>query len=96
MTDRESEPRCHAPRNQDIRFEPRLCRNCGLTKAVTEFHLNKSKLGGRDSQCRQCVTARKKEKRRRKHEQENIDLNITFNCSAKFTAAMDGVLGLIL
>lgn len=95
MTDKESEPRCHTHEAWDIKPKSRICRACGTTKALAEFHLNRSKPGGRDSQCRRCVVERKKEKRRRQHERESIALKIAFNRSDKFWASMDGILRLI-
>lgn len=88
-------PRCQAHEVWDIKPESRICRACGTTKALTEFHLNRSKPDGRDTQCRQCVVERKKEKRRRQHERESITLKITFSHSDKFWAPMDGILSLI-
>lgn len=87
--------RCQPAIAGDIKAIEKTCRCCGYSKSLDEFHLNKSKNDGRDTQCKRCVNDRKKNKRRRKLERENIELNITFVESKKFSTAMDGVLELI-
>jgi hypothetical protein len=95
VTDKVSEPRCQAHGGWDINSGAQLCRTCGETKPQTEFHLNRSKARGRDTQCRHCVNERKKKKRRRGREREDIRLNLVLARSKKFRAAMDGILNLI-
>lgn len=87
--------KCQPATVGDIKAIEKTCHCCGCSKSVAEFHLNKSKLGGTDTQCKQCVNDRKKNKRRRQREREDIELNITFVRSKNFSTAMNGILELI-
>lgn len=87
--------RCQPTAIGDIKAIEKACRSCGYRKPLDEYHLNKSKNDGHDTQCKRCVNDRKKNKRRLKRDREDIDLNITFTRSQSFSAAMDGILELI-
>lgn len=95
MTDKGVEPRCQEHHDRDIGLGSRLCQTCGELKPTSEFHQNASKALGRDTQCRHCVIERKKERRRKQRERQDIRLNIHFSRSSKFETAMEGILSLI-
>lgn len=86
---------CQPGNAGDIKAIEKVCHCCGRRKPLTDFHLNKSKQDGRDTQCKQCVNDRKKAKRLRKRERESIELDITMVRSEDFYMAMDGLLELI-
>jgi hypothetical protein len=43
--------------SRDLMMDKQICRKCGLSKPVTQFHFNKSKSHGRSSVCRVCLNA---------------------------------------
>lgn len=48
----------------------KVCKACGVEKILEDFHKDKTCLGGRQTQCKACLNARRKERYYANHAQE--------------------------
>lgn len=79
----------------DISELKRRCASCGLICALFNFHKNRSKPRGVDTQCKSCVMKRKREQRLGFTASTAIEARVTLVPSPDFQAEVDGLLGLI-
>jgi hypothetical protein len=61
-------------------MEVRICKACGIEKSLGEFHKEKTCVGGRQTQCKTCLNARRKLKYYQNHAHEKA-------CDAAYRAA---------
>lgn len=80
---------------RDITHESRICRVCFEWKTFENFHKNRSKLGGVETQCKSCVLEKKSQQRNKRQVHDDIELKISLVRSKTAREAIDGILNLI-